>query len=99
MHSRVSTTRKTVGNRFLRQRLQGTGTGSRAKTVLFYLQGQANQEEESWYAIGRIARNLSLSRSTIKRTPAYLARLGQVESLLRYRENGGRASNFYWLKE
>ena len=71
----------------------------RAKTVLLYLQDRANQEGESWYAIGRIARDLSLSRSTVKRALADLARLGRVEILPRYRENGGRTSNLYRLKE
>ena len=69
----------------------------RAKTVLLYLQDRANREGESWYAIGRIARDLSLSRSTVKRALADLARLGRVEVLPRYRENGGRTSNLYRL--
>ena len=69
----------------------------RAKTVLLYLQDRANREGESWYAIGRIARDLSLSRSTAKRALADLARLGRVEILPRYRENGGRTSNLYRL--
>ena len=68
-----------------------------AKTVLLYLQDRANREGESWYAIGRIARDLSLSRSTAKRALADLARLGRVEILPRYRENGGRTSNLYRL--
>ena len=69
----------------------------RAKTVLLYLQDRANQEGESWYAIGRIARDLSISRSTVKRALADLAGLGRVEILPRYRENGGRSSNLYRL--
>ena len=69
----------------------------RAKTVLLYLQDRSNREGESWYAIGTIARDLSLSRSTVKRALADLARLGRVEILPRYRENGGRSSNLYRL--
>ena len=71
----------------------------RAKTVLLYLQDRANREGESWYAIGRIARDLSISRSTVKRALADLARLGRVEILPRYRENGGRSSNLYRVTE
>ena len=71
----------------------------RAKTVLLYLQDRANRKGESWYAIGNIARDLSLSRSTVKRALADLVRLGRVEILPRYRENGGRSSNLYRLKE
>ena len=69
----------------------------RANTVLLYLQDRANREGESWYAIARIARDLSLSRSTAKRALADLARLGRLEVLPRYRENGGRSSNLYRL--
>ena len=69
----------------------------RAKTVLLYLHDRANQNGESWYAIGRIALDLNLSRSTVKRALADLARLGRVEILPRYRENGGRSSNLYRL--
>ena len=69
----------------------------RAKTVLLYLQDRANREGESWYAIGRIAQDLSLSRSTVKRALVDLVRLGRVEILPRYRENGGRSSNLYRL--
>ena len=69
----------------------------RAKTVLLYLQYRSNREGESWYAIGTIARDLSLSRSTVKRALVDLARLGRVEILPRYRENGGRSSNLYRL--
>ena len=69
----------------------------RAKTVLLYLQDRSNREGESWYAIGTIARDLSLSRSTVKRALVDLARLGRVEILPRYRENGGRTSNLYRL--
>ena len=71
----------------------------RAKTVLLYLQDRSNREGESWYAIGTIARDLSLSRSTVKRALADLARLGRVEILPRYRENGGRSSNLYRVTE
>ena len=69
----------------------------RAKTVLLYLRDRANQNGESWYSIGRLARDLNLSRSTAKRALADLARLGRVEILPRYRENGGRSSNLYRL--
>ena len=37
---------------------------ARTKTVCLYLHDRANSEGESWYAIGTIAADLGLSRST-----------------------------------
>ena len=45
---------------------------SKAKMVLLYLHDRANQKGESWYAINTMAKDLSLSRSTIKRALAEL---------------------------
>ena len=70
---------------------------ARAKQVLVYLHDRANQDGESWYAIGTMAKDLSLSRSTIKRALAELIRQGWVEKRARYRENGGYSSNLYQL--
>ena len=68
---------------------------ARAKLVLLYLHDRANQNGESWYAIGTMAKDLSLSRSTIKRARAELGRQGRVVKQMRFRENGGRSSNLY----
>ncbi len=70
---------------------------ARAKTVCLYLHDRANREGESWYAIGTIAADLALSRSTVKRALNDLVRLGRVERHPRYRENGGQTSNLYRL--
>ena len=43
---------------------------ARAKQVLVYLHDRANKDGESWYAINTMAKDLSLSRSTIKRALA-----------------------------
>ena len=72
---------------------------ARAKMVCLYLHDRANGEGESWYAIGTIARDLTLSRSTVKRALNDLVRLGRVEKLPRYRENGSRTSNLYRLRK
>ena len=60
---------------------------ARAKLVLVYLHDRANKDGESWYAINTMAKDLSLSRSTIKRALA--------EQQARFRENGGCTSNLY----
>ena len=72
---------------------------ARAKMVCLYLHDRANGDGESWYAIGTIARDLTLSRSTVKRALNDRVRLGRVERLPRYRENGGRTSNLYRLRK
>lgn len=59
---------------------------ARTKTVCLYLHDRANSEGESWYAIGTIAADLGLSRSTVKRALNDLVRLGRVEKQPRYRE-------------
>ena len=53
----------------------------------------------SWYAINTMAKDLSLSRSTIKRALAELIRQGRVEKHMRFRENGGCTSNCYQIKQ
>ena len=54
---------------------------AKAKQVLVYLYDRANQNGESWYAIGTMAKDLSLSRSTIKRALAELIRQGRAMKL------------------
>ena len=68
---------------------------ARAKQVLVYLHDRANKDGESWYAIGTMAKDLRLSRSTIKRALTELVRQGRVEKRARFRENGGCTSNLY----
>ena len=70
---------------------------AKAKQVLVYLHDRANRDGESWYAINTMAKDLSLSRSTIKRALAELIRQGRVIKQARFRENGGRTSNWYRL--
>jgi GntR family transcriptional regulator len=54
---------------------------ARAKQVLVYLHDRANKGGESWYAIGTMAKDLSLSRSTIKRALAELVRQGRIKKV------------------
>ena len=57
---------------------------ARAKMVCLYLHDRANGDGESWYAIGTIATDLGLSRSTVKRALSDLVRLGKVEKQPRW---------------
>lgn len=71
----------------------------RAKAVYMYLLDRANNKGECWPAIPTIARELSLSRSTVQRALKELERHGLVSRSERWRENGGRSSNLYLLTE
>lgn len=51
-----------------------------------------------WPGIKTIARDMNLSRSTVKRALADLERHGYLAKLPRYRPNGSNTSNLYTLK-
>jgi predicted transcriptional regulator len=44
-----------------------------------------------------IAKELKLSRSTVKRAEADLEKSGRLRKEQRWRENGGKSSNLYYL--
>lgn len=71
---------------------------SRAKIVYMYLKDRSNAEGECWPAIKTIAKDTSLSMSTVKRAIADLIRCGLLKKESRYRENGSNSSNRYFLK-
>ena len=70
---------------------------AKAKQVLVYLHDRANKDGESWYAINTMAKDLSLSRSTIKRALAELYKARLLTKVPRHRQNGGLTSNLYRL--
>ena len=72
---------------------------ARAKTVYMYLKDRSNGEGECWPAIKTIARDTSMSVSTVKRALADLIRSGLLYKEYRYRENGSKSSNRYFLKK
>ena len=71
---------------------------AKAKQVLVYLHDRANRDGESWYAINTMAKDLSLSRSTIKRALAELIRRDLMAKHTRQRKNGSCTSNIYTIK-
>ena len=71
----------------------------KAKSVYMYLLDRANAQGECWPAIPTIARELSISRSSVKRALDELESLGLLSRDARWRENGGRSSNLYLLPE
>jgi len=70
----------------------------RAVAVYMYLRDRADRDGKCYPAIGTIAAELKLSRSTVKRAIADLEKSGYLCKELRWRENGGKSSNMYFLK-
>ena len=62
-----------------------------------YLKDRADKDDKCWPAIKTIARELCLSRSTVKRALDDLCQAGLVTKETRWRENGGLTSNLYRL--
>lgn len=69
----------------------------RAVTVYMYLRDRAGQDGKCYPAIGTIAKELRLSRSTVKRAIADLEKNGCIRKEQRWRENGGKSSNMFYL--
>ena len=71
---------------------------SRAKSVYMYLKDRSNAEGECWPAIKTIARDTSMSVSTVKRALNDLWKCGLLRKECRYRENCSNSSNRYFIK-
>ena len=69
----------------------------RARAVYMYLHERADKDGKCYPAIGTIAKELKLSRSTVKRAIADLGKSGRLHKEQRWRENGGKSSNLYYL--
>ena len=70
----------------------------RAVAVYMYLCDRADRDGKCYPAIGTIARELKLSRSTVKRALADLEKSGRLRKEQRWRENGGKSSNMFYVK-
>ena len=71
----------------------------RAKAVYMYLCDRSDREGKCWPGIRTIARDLHISRSTVKRAIADLTARGYLKKTPRYRENGSHTSNLYSVNE
>jgi DNA-binding MarR family transcriptional regulator len=71
----------------------------RARAVYMYLHDRADKDGKCYPAIGTIARELKLSRSTVKRAIADLEQSGRLRKEQRWRENGGKSSCMYYLAQ
>ncbi|MCR2048613.1 helix-turn-helix domain-containing protein [Acetatifactor muris] len=79
------------------QTIYSSGLPHRAITVYMYLYDRADRDKSCWPAIPTMARELGMSRSTIKRALNDLASAGYLRKEYRYRENGSYTSNLYTL--
>ncbi|OLN31347.1 helix-turn-helix domain-containing protein [Desulfosporosinus metallidurans] len=70
----------------------------RAVAVYMYLHDRADKGGKCYPAIGTIATELKLSRSTVKRAIVDLEKMGHLRKENRWRENGGKSSNMYYVK-
>lgn len=70
----------------------------RAKAIYMYLRDRADRDGRCYPSIGTIAKELKLSRSTVKRAIADLEKTDHLSKEQRWRENGGRSSLLYTLK-
>ena len=69
----------------------------RAKLVYIYLHDRMDQENKAWPSIHTIAKDLSISRSTVKRAIQDLEKVELIRKESHYRHNGSATSNRYYL--
>lgn len=70
---------------------------SRAVTVYLYLVQRANSDGQCWPSERRIAMDLSMSKSTVKRAIADLVNSGYIRKEQRYRKSGAKSSLLYTI--
>jgi DNA-binding MarR family transcriptional regulator len=71
---------------------------NRAKLVYVYFCDRMDSEKKAWPGLSRIAADLSLSRSTVKRAISDLVKAGYVRKEAAYRDcNRSRTSNRYYI--
>lgn len=71
----------------------------RAVTVFIYLKDRAGKDGTCYPAIGTIAKDLKLSRRTVQRAIVDLEQTGHLIKKQRWRENGGRSSLLFTIRE
>ena len=78
-------------------KLYQTDLPHRAKLVYIYLHDRMDSEKKAWPGLGTIAKDLSLSRSTVKRAVKDLEQAGLIRKEPHFRDNGSATSNRYYL--
>ena len=70
----------------------------RAVSVYMYLKDRSNSAGSCWPGIKTIARDMNLSRSTVKRALTDLEQHGYLKKASRHRPNWSSTSNLYTVK-
>ena len=70
---------------------------SRAVTVYMYLVHRANSDGQCWPSERRIALDLSISKSTVKRAIADLVKGGYIRTEQRYRKSGAKSTLLFTI--
>ena len=78
--------------------IYSTNLPHRAVAVYMYLRDRANKDGSCYPAINTIAKDLKISKSTVKRALYYLEKEGYISHERRYRKTGGNSSNLYLLE-
>ena len=68
---------------------------SRTVAVYMYLVQRANSDGQCWPSERRIAMDLSMSKSTVKRAVTDLVKSGYIRTEQRYRKSGAKSSLLY----
>lgn len=69
----------------------------RARAVYMCLKDHADAQGRCWPGIRTLMRELNLSRRTVQRALKELEQAGLIQRQPRYRENGSRSSNLYFI--
>ena len=78
--------------------IYSTNLPHRAVAVYMYLRDRANKDGSCYPAINTIAKDLKISKSTVKRALYDLEKDGYIWHERRYRKTGGNSSNIYYLE-
>ncbi len=70
----------------------------RAIAVYMYLRDRSDGQGKCWPGINKIASDLGLSRSTVKRALNELTAKGYLQKESRFRPNGSSTSNLYTVQ-
>lgn len=84
-----------MSDRMRKREIYKVALPHRAVAVYLYLSDRAKEEGTCYPAIGTIARELSLSVSTVKRGINDGEKSGFIRKTQRWRDNGGRSSLLY----
>ena len=71
----------------------------RAVAVYIYLYDRANKNGECWPSVNTIAGDIKLSPATVRRSIKDLKKAVLIETKQRYREQGGKSSLLFNLKQ